>query len=82
MRMGEADKLVIIHDAATSFIHIQILEVSQVSHSKVKTLFFKGAHQISSLEMAVENDFDDIESLFYFSSENLLTLIVQAKVIN
>jgi len=42
------------------------LEVSQVSHSKAKTLFFKGAHQISSLEMAAENDFDDIEPLFYF----------------
>jgi hypothetical protein len=64
MRVGDADKLVIIQDAATSFIHIQILEVSQASHSMVKTLFFKGAHQTSSLESAVENDFDDIESYF------------------
>ena len=42
--MGELVKDVIIHAAATSFIHIQMLAVTQVPHSRRKTGILSGDH--------------------------------------
>ena len=43
-QMGELVKDVIIQAAATSFIHMQILAVTQVPHSRRKTGILSGDH--------------------------------------
>jgi len=43
-QMGELVKDVIIQAAATSFIHIQMLAVTQVPHSRRKTGILSGDH--------------------------------------
>jgi hypothetical protein len=53
-KVGELDNEVIIQEAATSFIHIQILDAIQANQSIKKTWFFNGIHQRSCLVTLVE----------------------------
>jgi hypothetical protein len=43
---AEVERLVINQDAATSFIHIQMLAVNQTIHNIRKVVNFKGAHHL------------------------------------
>ena len=54
--IGELDRDVIIQDAATSLIHIQMFEVIHANQSIAKTLFCRGVHQSCCLVRLVAGD--------------------------